>query len=742
MKNAKRNNREHRNIRNTQRGNYGGPHKKTTGSVLEKKWKLPKKDQKQGGCQMKTYTTDKIRNLALVGHSGCGKTTLTENLLFRTGVTNRLGRVEDGNTQSDFDKEEIARKVSIRLSMIPIEWKDAKFNLIDTPGYFDFSGEVYAAMRASEAALVVIDASSGIEVGTEKVLSYTKDIELPRIIFANKMDKDNVNIHKLLGELRDKYGKIIVPFTLPIGEGADFRGVVDVLNKIAYDNSSGERKEIPIPADMVDEVDELFGEITEIVADTDDGLMEKFFSGETFNHDEFIKGVTKALLNGTVVPFMVGSTTKSIGIDIMLDIILDYMPAPNYEGAKYGFRHDMEEDIPVDVNQPYCAVVFKTIVDPFVGKISIFKVISGKIKKETEIYNSTKEKMDKVGGLFYLRGKNQIETNEVVAGDIGAFSKLTITQTGDTLSDKSHPIVFKPIKTPQPNLFIAIEPKNKGDDEKIGAALSKMHEEDPSFVIVRNSETKQQTLGGQGDVQLQIILDRLKNTYGLEARTIPFRIAYRETIKGKSDVQGKHKKQSGGAGQYGDVHIRFEHSDELFEFKEEVFGGAVPKNFFPAVEKGLRDSLEKGVLAGYPVVNVKATLYDGSYHAVDSNEMAFKIAASLAFKKGMEEASPILLEPIMKVEVKVPEVYMGDIMGDMNKRRGKILKMEPIDDGYELVVAEAPHSELFEYAIDLRSMSHARGSYKTEFVRYDEVPHHIAEKIVAEYKAEREKENK
>ncbi len=686
---------------------------------------------------MKTYSTDKIRNLALVGHSGCGKTTLIENLLFRTGVTSRLGKVEEGNTVSDFDKEEIARKVSIRLSIVPIEWKDTKINLIDTPGYFDFAGEVYSALRASEAALVVIDASSGIEVGTEKVLSYTHDIELPRIIFANKMDKENVNLHKLVGELRDKYGKIIVPFTLPIGEGSSFNGIVDVLNKVAYDNSTGERKEIPIPEDMIAEVDELFEEITEIVADTDDGLMEKFFSGEVFNHDEFLKGVNRALLNGTVVPLLVGSTTKGIGIDLLLDLIIDYMPAPNYEGAKYGFRHDMEEDREVDVNQPYCAVVFKTIVDPFVGKISIFKVISGKIKKESEIYNSTKEKMDKVGGLFYLRGKNQIEATEIVAGDIGAFSKLTITQTGDTLSDKHHPMVFKPIKYPQPNLYIAIEAKNKGDDEKIGMALHKMHEEDPSFVNVRNSETKQLTIGGQGDVQLQIILDRLKNAFGLEAKIIPFRIAYRETIKGTADVQGKHKKQSGGAGQYGDVFIKFEHGDETFEFKEAVVGGAVPKNYFPAVEKGLRESMEKGVLAGYPVVNIKATLHDGSYHPVDSNEMAFRLAAALAFRKGIEIASPILLEPVMKIEVKVPETYMGDVMGDINKRRGKILKMEQLEDGYELVIAEAPHSELFEYAIDLRSMTQARGDFDIEFVRYDEVPVSIADKIISEAKSEK-----
>ncbi len=686
---------------------------------------------------MKTYSTDKIRNLALVGHSGCGKTTLTENLLFRTGVTSRQGKVEDGNTVSDFDKEEINRKVSIRLSIVPVEWKDTKVNLLDTPGYFDFAGEVFSALRASEAALVVLDGSAGIEVGTEKVLAYTHDIELPRIIFVNKMDKENANIHKIVEDLREKYGKIIVPFTLPIGEGADFKGLVDIINKTAYEYVDGVRKEIPIPDEMLDEVEELFGEITEIVADTDDSLMEKFFTGEVFNHDEFLKGVTTALLNGTVVPLVAGSVINGIGVDILMDIVVDYMPAPNYEGAKYGFRHDMEEYREVDVNQPYCAVVFKTIVDPFVGKISIFKVISGKIKKETEIYNSTKEKMDKTGGLFYLRGKNQIETSEIVAGDIGAFSKLSITQTGDTLSDKQHPMVFKPIKYPQPNLYIAIEPKNKGDDEKIGAALNKQHEEDPSFVVVRNNETKQLTIGGQGDVQLQIILDKLKNTYGLETKTIPLRIAYRETIKGTADVQGKHKKQSGGAGQYGDVYIKFEHGDEVFEFNEKVVGGAVPKNYFPAVEKGLRESMDKGVLAGYPVVNIKATLHNGSYHAVDSNEMAFRLAAALAFRKGIEIANPILLEPILKIEVKVPETYMGDVMGDINKRRGKILKMEQLEEGYELVIAEAPHSELFEYSIDLRSMTHARGGFVTEFVRYDEVPIHIAEKIINEAKAEK-----
>lgn len=686
---------------------------------------------------MKTYQTDKIRNLALVGHSGCGKTTLTEALLFQTGVINRMGRVEDGNTVSDFDKEEINRGVSIGVSIIPIEYQDTKVNLIDTPGYFDFQGEVYSSLRAAEAALVVVDASAGIEVGTEKVLDYTESIELPRIIFLNKMDKENVNAHEVLEELRSRYGKRIIPFILPIEEGGRLSGLIDVLNKKAYTYAGGQRTEIPIPSDRSGEVDEMYNEIAEIVAEAGDDLMEKFFSGENFSHEEFMKGVTVALLNGRCVPLVAGSATAGIGLDLLMDTVLDYMPSPDYEGAKYGFRHDLPEMRKVDVKEPYCAVVFKTIADPFVGKISVFKVISGKIRKDSELYNSTKDKTDKMGNLFYLRGKNQIEAAEVVAGDIGAFSKLAFTQTGDTLCAKSDPMVFKPLKFAQPNYQIAIEAKAKGDDDKISTALHKLQEEDPSFEVVRNAETHQLCLIGRGDVQLQVILDKLKNAYGMETKTVPLRIAFRETIKGKSDVQGKHKKQTGGAGQYGDVFIRFEHTDKDFEFAEQVVGGSVPKNFFPAVEKGLRESMEKGFLAGYPVVGIKATLYDGSYHSVDSSEIAFKQAAAIAFKLGMEKANPILLEPIMRVEVRVPEHYMGDILGDMNKRRGRILGMEPQEDGTEVVIAEAPHAELFEYSIDLRSMSHARGSFTMEFIRYDEVPGPIAEKIIAGAKAEK-----
>lgn len=683
---------------------------------------------------MKKYSTENIRNLAIVGHSGCGKTTFTEACLFKTGAISKMGKVEEKNTVSDYTPEEMNRGVSIAVSIIPIEWNDIKINLIDTPGYFDFEDEVYNALRASEAALVVIDASSGIEVGTEKVLNYTEKIELPRIIFINKIEKENVNFSKVISDLRVAYGKKVIPFTLTLGEGESFKGIIDVLNKKAYEYDKGNKKEVAIPENRVEEVDVVYHEIIEAVAETDDDLMEKYFAGEEFTHEELMKGVTSALLNGTAVPVVAGSSYTGAGIDMLLDVIRDYMPAPNDERAKSGFRiMDKSADRKVDINEPYSAVIFKTVTDSFVGKISLFKVISGKITKNTEIYNISKNKSEKFGNIFYLRGKTQIETDEVVAGDIGAISKLQETETGDTLCDKSAPILYRPLKSHEATLYFAIEPKTKGDEEKITQALQKLQDEYAGFTVTRNSETKQLLIGGQGNVQLEIIIEKLKNSFGVETVIVPLKIAYRETIKGKSDVQGKHKKQSGGAGQYGDVFMKFEPSTEEFVFAEEVFGGAVPKNYFPAVEKGIRESKEKGILAGYPVVNFKAILYDGSYHPVDSNEMAFKIAASLAFKKGMEEAKPILLEPIMKVEIKIPDAYMGDIMGDMNKRRGRILGMEQTEDGSQLVVAEAPHSELFEYAIDLRSMTQGRGDFKINFEKYEEVPSNISEKIIEEY---------
>ncbi len=687
---------------------------------------------------MKVYQTDKIRNLSLIGHSGSGKTTLTEAILFTTGTTKRQGRVDDGNTLSDFDKEEISRKVSIGTAVIPVELEDTKFNFLDTPGYFDFAGEMYGALEASEGAILLIDASSGVEVGTEKSWKYTETNNIPKLIFLNKMDKENVSFEKVLNNINDHFGDKVVPFTLPIGEAENFKGLVSVIDEVAYEYNGKDAKEVEIPSEIKAEIEIIKESLMEKVAETDEELMEKYFEGEAFTIDEIRHGLKLSIMNGDLVPVIVGSAEQAIGVDFLLNVAKNYMPNPTEVGENKGLKGEEEVIRKVDASEPFSAIIFKTIVDPFVGKLSLFKVKSGKITKDSEIYNVSKDKTEKLGGLFVLRGKEQIEVSEIVAGDIGATSKLSVTQTGDTLCDKSNPTLYDRIEYPQPTLFLAVEPKSRDDEEKIGTSLQRLTEEDPTFVVDRNAETKQLLIGGQGNMQLSVIIDKLKNTFGVEVNLISPKVAYRETIKGKSDVQGKHKKQSGGAGQYGDVFIRFEPCEEEFIFEEEVFGGAVPKNYFPAVEKGLVECLEEGVLAGYPVVNIKATLYDGSYHPVDSNEMAFKIAASLAFKKGVKQANPILLEPVMKVEVLVPEDYMGDVMGDMNKRRGRILGMEPQADGSQLIIAEAPQAELFEYAIDLRSMTQARGSFTMEFLRYDEVPANIAEKIIEEANADKE----
>ena len=689
---------------------------------------------------MKVYKTENVRNLALVGHSGSGKTNLTESMLFQSGATKRLGNVTDKNTLSDFSKEEMERGTSIGTSIIPVEWRNFKVNIIDTPGYMDFSGEVIGALRASEAALLVIDATSGIEVGTERAWKYAENIGLPRIIFINKIDGENVNFRKLMEELEESFGKKVIPFSVPIGEGENFVGVTDVIYQKGFKYENAAPKETELNHDQVKATERMYEEIAEVVAGSDEVLMEKYFNGEKFSREDLLRGVTTALLEGDAVPLLVGSGEKGIGIDILLNTIVNYMPAPNDKRAHTGFRYEEGEEREISEKDPFAAVVFKTITDPFVGKISIFKVISGKLKKDTPLYNSSKEEAEKLGGVYVIRGKNQMEVEEICAGDIGATTKLAVTGTGDTLCTKDHIVKYKKIKYPQPVLFYAIEAKTKGDEEKLSTSLRKLREEDPSFVIERNPETKQLTIGGLGQVQLDVILEKLKNMFGVEVVKVPFIIPYRETIKKTASVQGKHKKQSGGAGQYGDVWVRFEPCQEDFVFDEEVFGGSVPKNYFPAVEKGIIEAKEHGVLAGYPVTNFKAVLYDGSYHDVDSNEMSFKIAASIAFKKGMEEANPVLLEPIMKVEVSIPDSYLGDVMGDMNKRRGRILGMDQQRDGSQLLIAEAPQSEMFEYSIDLRAMTQGRGNFNMEFVRYEEVPANISQKVIEKAKADKEKE--
>ncbi|HHZ01988.1 MAG TPA: elongation factor G [Tissierellia bacterium] len=683
---------------------------------------------------MKRYSSDKIRNVALLGHSSCGKTTITEALLFKTKVTNRMGRVEDGNTVSDFDKEEKDRQVSIGTSVVPIEYENTKINFLDTPGYFDFVGEVFGALRVVDGAVLVIDASSGIEVGTEKSWKYLEERNIPRIICINKLDKENIKFDELLDNLRDTFGKKVVPFALPIGKGENVDGYMDILKGQSYIDA----KPVETYPDTAEKAENLKAILMEAVAETDEVLLEKYFEGEEFTEEEINNGLRKAVLEGELVPVVVSSAVKGLGTELLLNTVVEYLPSAQDSLKVTGMSNGKEEERQGLPTEPMSALIFKTIVDPFVGKISLFRVMSGTIKKDMDVYNADSSESERLSHIFYLRGKEQIDASEIEAGDIGATSKLQHFKTGDTISLKSNPIIYDGIDFPKPCYFMAVKGKTKDSEEKIGTGLQRLNEEDPTFTMERNIETKELVIGGQGNIQLSVIASKLKNNFKVDVDLTSPKVAYRETIKGKSDVQGKHKKQSGGAGQYGDVHIRFEPSDQEFEFTEEIFGGSVPKNYIPAVEKGLRESLEKGVLAGCKVVNIKATLYDGSYHEVDSNEMAFKIAASLAFKKGMLEANPVLLEPFAKVEISIPEEYMGDIMGDMNKRRGRILGMEQQADGSQLVMAEAPMSEMYTYAIDLKSMTQARGSFTMEFLRYEEMPMHLAEKVIEEYKAQNE----
>ncbi|MGO4963272.1 elongation factor G [Mogibacterium kristiansenii] len=649
---------------------------------------------------MKGYSSDKIRNVVLLGHGGCGKTTFLEAALLATKVINRLGKVEDGNTVSDYDKMEIEKKYSINTTMVPVEYNGYKYNFLDTPGFFDFVGEVDSAMSTVSAAIIMVDASEGIQVGTEKAWELCSETDTPKFMVLTKIDKDSVDCDKLVEQLREKFGNSVV-------------------------------------------TDDDEDALREAVAGTDEALMEKFFNDEPFTDEEFTNGLMDGIANGDVVPIIKASSFTGEGIDEVLRSIARYVPTPS-KHAPYIGKNSKNEDVEVitDVSADPVMYVYKTIADPFMGKISYAKVLSGTVKLGQELYNPRSQKSEKLGSMFFVRGKQQENATEVPAGDMVALAKLQHTKTGDTLCLKAKAVTMPGINFPKPNYFVAVEPAEKKDEEKMAQGLHKLMEEDPSFVLERNVETHQSLLGGQGDIQIGIIRAKLKERYGVSVKVIPQKIAYRETIKGSSDVQGKHKKQSGGAGQYGDVWIRFSPSQQNFEFSEELFGGSIPKNYVPAVEKGLLECMDKGPLAGCKVQNVKAVLYDGSYHDVDSNEVSFKIAASLAFKKGIVAANPCLLEPIMKLEITVPEKYTGDVMGDMNKRRGRILGMEPTDNGKTKLLAEAPQSELFDYAIVLRAMTQARGTFTVEFSKYEELPAHLAEKVIEAHKAEVEKEHK
>ena len=691
---------------------------------------------------MKNYTTDQIRNVSFLGHRGSGKTSLVEALLWRAKVVAKPGIVEKGSTLSDYDEEEITRQFSINTSVISLDYQDRIYNILDTPGYSDFKGEVLSALRVAEGAVLVLDASAGIEIGTEKAWRLLEEKHIPRIIFINKMDKGAVNYKKILMDLKEKFGKKVAPFCIPLGEGEEFKGFINVVeNKCRI--FTGEMCE-DRPLIEHEDFESVKNLLIEAVAETSEEAMEKFFNGEEFTHDEIQQGLRKGVVNGDVVPVVVGSALGGIGFQTLFEMIYDYMPTPveARDGEVEGINPDTEDLIvrKVDMQEPFSAFVFKTIVDPFIGKISLFKVNSGVATRDVEVLNASQNKKEKLSNLYYVRGIKQRDTERVVAGDIAATTKLQYTRTGDTLCDKANPIIYEGIDFPKPCIFMNVVPSKKADDEKISTSLQKLTEEDPTLKVIRNPETKELLLGGQGKTHLEIVLSKLVNKFQVHATLTKPKVAYRETIRKEVSVQGKHKKQSGGAGQYGDVFIKFEPLyDKEYEFVDNIKGGVVPRQYLPAVEKGLHEAALKGPLAGYPVINFKATLYDGSYHPVDSNEISFKQAAIIAFRKAMESgAVPVLLEPIVKMEIIVPEEYTGDVMGDMNKRRGKILGIDPLTFGEQKISAEVPEKEVLEYAIDLKAMTQSRGRFEFEFLKYDYVPNEVAEKIIEESKKVKE----
>lgn len=678
-----------------------------------------------------------LRNIGILGHSAVGKTSLAEALLFCSDTIDRLGVVDEGTTISDFDAEEKKRKISLSASVLPFEFQKIKINVVDTPGYFDFLGECIEGMRAVDTAIITVCGVSGVQVGTEKAWDYCNKIKLPRTFFINKLDRENSSFEKVLADIKEHFGKCAVPIQYPIGEQDNFRGVVNVITKRAriYNPKTKKMEVGEIPPELVDKIDECKKMITEAVAETDEVLLDKYFNDEEITDLEIYEGLINGCTSGDIAPVMCGSAIKAIGINTLLEDIVECFPSPKYAIPQKAKNLNTNEEVFLKLNEkePFSAFVFKTIADPFVGKISLFRVITGKLNGEVDVINSNKDKPEKLANVFFMRGKNQIPTKEVVAGDIGAVAKLQYTSTGDTLCDGNFKIVFDKINFPKANLSMAAIPKNKGDEEKISLGITKLLEEDPVLTLSRDTENAEIIISGLGETHLEVVASKLKSKFGADVNLQTPKVPYRETIKGKADVQGKHKKQSGGHGQYGDVKILFEarnDGEQDLEFVDKVVGGVVPRNFIPAVEKGLKECMNKGVLAGYPVIGLKATLHDGSYHPVDSSEMAFKVAASLAYKKGMEEANPILLEPIMHVEIVVPNDYMGDIITDINKKRGRVLGMEPDGEVNQKVIAEIPMAEMFKYATDLRSITQGRGNFDMSFERYEEVPSSEASKII------------
>lgn len=690
---------------------------------------------KSGGKYMNIYTTDKIRNVALLGHGGSGKSSLAEAMAYLSGITSRMGKIEDGNTVSDYGKEEQKRKISISTSVIPIEWEGYKINILDTPGFFDFTGEVEEALSAAGAVIIVVNGKAGVEVGTRKAWELCEKYKLPRMIYVSNMDVDNASFRQVVEDMTAEFGKKMAPFHLPIRENEKFVGYVNVITETGNRWQGKEVVECPVPEYNKPNLQICRDTLMEAVAETSEEMMERYFGGETFSEAEIRAALRSNVCDGSIVPMTMGSNVLCQGIYTLLDDVIKYFPSPeNREVAGINMKTNEIYHADYDFAKAKSAYIWKTIVDPFIGKYSLIKVNSGVLKTDDLIYNVDKDIEEKIGKIYVLQGNKPIEVKELHAGDIGALAKLTAARTGNSLSTKATTIKYGKWEMPVPYTYMRYKPKNKGDVDKLSQSLQKISHEDLTMKYVNDAENRQMLLYGMGDLHLEVIASRLLNEYKVEIELSKPKVAFRETIRKKSDVEYKYKKQSGGHGQYGHVKMKFEPSgnlEEAYEFEQIVVGGAVPKNYFPAVEKGIQESVLKGPLAAYPVVGVKAILYDGSYHPVDSSEMAFKMATIQAFKKGFLEAGPVLLEPIAALKVTVPDSYTGDIMGDLNKRRGRVNGMNPAPGGKQVIEADVPMMELFGYCTDLRSMTGGRGEYEYSFARYEQAPVDVQEKEVA-----------
>ncbi len=695
---------------------------------------------KQGDyLKMEKVYTKSIRNVALLGHSGGGKTSLAESMLYISRVTDRLGVVNDGNTVCDYDPEEIKRGYSVSSAMAPMLWNGTKINILDTPGFFDFEAEARQCVRVADAAIIVVDGKSGIEVGTEIAWNLATEAGVPKAFFINRFDDGEARFYKVFGAIREKYGLNVCPIQIPIIDGDTVIGFANLVEMCVYtfERATGEYIKSAIPEKFNDVCTEYHNILLEAIAQTSDELMDKFFNEEPISRDEALEAIHQGIITGDIVPVFCGAALKNWGIKTFLDTIAESFPRPTARKVEHVVDSDGNlKEVPIDMDSQDTSVfVFKTVADPFVGKMSFFKVMTGTVKKDLELRNTTTGSKEKFNKIFILRGKKQIDVDELACGDIGVTAKLNNTNTNDTLTTLAEDVKYMPIKFPRPYYTMAISPKAKGDEDRISTGIARVLEEDMTVRYENNSETKQLTVSGLGDIHLDLVVSKLRNRYGANVELGKPKIAYRETIKKTVEVEGKHKKQSGGSGQYGHVKIKFgPGEDPGLTFTESVFGGAVPKNFFPAVEQGLRDCMLKGVLAGYPVVHLAADLYDGSYHDVDSNEISFKLAAGIAYREGLPKAGPVILEPVGALKVYIPDNYVGDVMGDLNKRRGKVMGIEPCDDGSELqvVLAEVPFSEMTDYVITLRASTQGRGRFDFDFIRYDEVPASLTDKIIAE----------